>query len=321
MRHCWILATTLGFLGMGGTIVPPASRAEVSQPNINLEIGRSADVEVFVVGAQPTQKLRLTPKVGTQQILTMQWNWQTGLSMGEKKVLSMQLPPIAATIAAKVTKIDDNGDIHYQTDYRSMEVKPSASNSSASEKAAAALQKQLQSLVGMQGTYIVTAQGKPKSATLTPPKQISASQQAILQQFSQSLANLSAPFPEQGMGVGGKWRQKVPVKLNGATIAQETNYELIKLQDGQATIGFTISQTAQNQKIVAPMKGVGDLNLESLQSDGKGELIMQLDQLLPVRSSLNLNSKMVMKTGVNGMEGRKLTTQNQIQLEMTSRND
>jgi hypothetical protein len=66
---------------------------------------------------------------------------------------------------------------------------------------------------------------------------------------------------------------------------------------------------------------VGDLNLESLQSDGKGELIMQLDQLLPVRSSLNLNSKMVMKTGVDGIEGRKLTTQNQIQLEMTSRND
>jgi hypothetical protein len=319
MRHCWIGATTLGLLGMA--IVLPTSRAEVSQPKINLEIGRSADVEVLVVGAQPTQKLRLTPKVGTQQILTMQWNWQTGLSLGDKQVLSMQLPPIAATIAAKVTKIDPNGDIHYQTDYRRMDVQPSPNATPTSEKAAAAMQKQLQSLVGMQGTYVVTAQGKPKSANLTPPKQMSATQQALLQQFSQSLSNLSAPFPEQGLGVGGKWRQKVPMSLNGATIAQETNYELIKLQDGQATIAFTISQTAQNQTVAAPVKGAGDVNLESLQSDGKGELIFQLDQLLPVRSNLNINAQMVMKTGAGGMTGRTLTTQNQIQLEMTSRND
>ncbi len=320
----------------------PIAKPSSIAPNIQLEIGRNAAVQVLVVGAEPTQKLRLKPAVGRQQTLTMRWNWQTGVKFADQPIVTIPLPTIIATIDATVTQVDRNGDIHYQMRYRDIEVKPREPEpgKSASGKSQAPMiavfQRQMQGLVGMTGTYVVSDQGKPLSSKLTAPQQFNATQTAILEQFSQSFTNLAAPLPQYAMGVGGKWQQKTPLQLNGATIDQETNYELVGLKDGKATIAFTISQTAKNQTIASPIQRLGNFQLTSLQSQGNGQMVLQLDQLLPMQSQVKMNSTMLTTpaqpvlsaVGEQGKAGSPadqdskapptIETQNQIQLEMTS---
>jgi hypothetical protein len=332
-RAIWV--GTLAVLGVALPIVPvnppPAAATDPPAVNLNLEIGHSAPVEVFVIGAQPTQKLRLTPTIGSAQTLTLRWNWQTAMKVGAKPVLAMPLPTIVATIDAQVNQVDRNGDIHYQVQYRAIDIQPRRDQAAATSPLTALFQRQMQSLVGMQGNYVVTAQGQPKSANLIAPKDFNRSQQGILQQFSQALTNLAAPLPEFAMGVGGKWQQKVPIVLNGATIDQETNYELVGLKDGKATIAFTINQTAKNQTIASPSQRIGNFQLESLTANGKGQMVLQLDKLLPLQSSISIDSSMIAKpqskpkppTQASGEKSDPapiptIETQNQMQLEMSS---
>ncbi len=280
-------------LGLTSAIVTHAASFAVElplaapRPSLQLELGQSTPVAVLVVGAQPTEKLRIRPVISSRQTLNLSWQVESQLTIDDRAIPNIQMPTMQATLDATITDVAANGDIGYDLVYRRITV---ADGSSLPAAVVEQLKAQLQPLEGLSGKYVVSEFGAPKSVQLTFPKDITPLQQSLLDQFSQSITNLSAPLPSTPIGIGSRWRQTTPIALNGAVFNQTTTYELASRQNGIATIKFRFDQTT---KATAGGTTIGDLTVKSLQSQGAGQMNWNLQQLMPQQSTINMTAKMV----------------------------
>jgi Family of unknown function (DUF6263) len=309
------------FLGLTSAIVtpsaswatpPPVPTPTAPSPSLQLELGQSNPVEVLVVGAEPTEKLRIRPVNGSRQSLNLRWQVESQMTIGDRAIPNIQMPTMQATVESQITDVAANGDISYNLVYRQITV---ADGSSLPAAAIAQLKAQLQPLEGLSGKYVVSEFGEPKSVQLSFPKTITPLQQSLLDQFSQSITNLSSPLPSTPIGIGSRWRQTTPIKLNGAVYNQTTTYELASRQNGIATIKFSFDQTTN-----APANGttIGDLTLKSLQSQGAGQMTWNLQQLMPQQSTIDMTAKMVSqpKASAAGQPTPVINSTSLIKLEM-----
>jgi hypothetical protein len=245
-------------------------------------------VELLIVGAQPTQQLRLKPIVGSKQQNSLVWDWQSEVNVGGQ-ITAVPLPSIQASIVTQVQKIDPNGDIHYELRYQNIGIKEDAT--SKSSKLTALFKQSLQSLAGMTATSVISPQGKTKSTKITWPNQpgrkLDKTQQSLLDKFSESVGSLSAPLPEFPIGIGARWQQKSPITVNGITFEQHMIYELTDRRDNVATIQVSIEQSIPESSKTAPT----GMQFKSLKSTGQGQLVWNLDQPIPSTSSLQLKSE------------------------------
>jgi hypothetical protein len=309
------------FLGLTSAIVassaswatpPPAPAAH--SPSLQLELGQSPPVEVLVVGAEPTEKLQIRPVNGSRQTLNLSWQVESQMTIGDRAIPNIQMPTMQATLESQITDVAANGDITYNLVYRRITV---ADSSSLPAAMIAQLKAQLQPLEGLSGKYVVSEFGEPKSVQLTFPKNITPLQQSLLDQFSQSITNLSSPLPSIPIGIGSRWRQTTPIKLNGAVFNQTTTYELASRQNGIATIKFNFDQTTTAPSGSAT---IGDLTLKSLQSQGAGQMTWNLQQLMPQQSTIDMTAKMVSQPKANaaGQPTPVINSTSLIKLEMRS---
>jgi hypothetical protein len=275
-----LLATALIGWGLTGSIATAA-------PNPD-------GVELLIVGAQPTQQLKLKPIVGSKQQRSLIWDWQSEVNVGGQ-VTALPFPSIQASIVTQVQKIDLNGDIHYELRYRNIGVKEDGMKddvtSKSSSKLTAVFKQSLESLAGMTATSVISPQGKTKSTKITWPNQpgrkLDKTQQSLLDKFSESVGSLSAPLPEFPIGIGARWQQKSPVTVNGITFEQQMVYELTDRRDDVATIQVSIEQSIPASS-KQPTTGT---QFRSLKSKGQGQLVWDLNQPIPTTSSLQLKSE------------------------------
>ncbi len=281
-------------------------------PSRQIDRGQSTPVEVLVVGAQPTEKLRIQPIRGSRQTVNLSWQVESQLTIDDRAMPNIPMPTMQATLESQITDVAANGDISYDLVYRRITV---AADSSLPAAVVAPLKTQLQPLDGLTGKYVVSEFGALKSVQLTFPKDITPLQQSLLDQFSQSITNLSSPLPSTPIGIGSRWRQTTPIKLKGAVYHQTTTYELASRQNGIATIKFNFDQTTN-----APADGttIGDLTVKSSQSQGTGQMTWNLQQLMPQQSTINMTVKMVSQpqTTVAGQPAPVIQSNSVIKLEM-----
>ncbi len=291
----------------------PAASAKDS---LKLELGQSNPVEVLVVGAQPTSKLQIRPTNGSKQAIDLTWQVSSQITIGEKVIPTIAMPTMRATFATQVTDVAPNGDISYGLVYRNLSV---ADSSSLPASVIEPLKTQLKAIEGLQGKFVMSEFGAPKSVQMTFPEGMSQLQQAMLDQFSQSITNLSAPLPSTPIGVGSRWRQTTPIKLNGATFNQTTTYELTRLKDNIATIKFTLAQTA-NDRPINLSSPAGDLPIQSIQSSGSGQMTWNLKEVMPSQSTIDMTAKMVSQatTSKTGETVPAMTSDSVIKMEMQS---
>jgi hypothetical protein len=325
-----LLAGLVGFALAGGshsalaqtsppTSPPQASTPPVSTPKLDLTIGQSTPVELLVVGAQPTEKFRLRPVPGRRQQLALTWQIQTQVKVGEQAIPSIQMPTMTATLESTVNQVDPNGDIHYAIVYRQIDVQ---NDGNLPPALAAQFKTQLQPLEGLTGNYVITEFGAPRSVQMTFPETMTPLQQSMLNQFSQSVTNLSAPLPNQPIGISAKWRQTTPIVVNGATVNQTTIYELTNRQSGIATIKLQIEQTANGQTLQSGLPGMGDLTIKSLRMIGSGQMVWDSQQPLPDRSTIEMNANLVSQpsTSPSGQAIPTIVSNSTVKLEIQPTN-
>jgi hypothetical protein len=312
-----LLAGLVGFglwsSGINATVAqtpPPAAT-----PPIDLTIGQSTPVELLVVGAQPTEKFRLRPVPGSRQQLALIWQIQTQVKVGEQAIPSIQMPTMTATLESTVSQVDPNGDIHYTIVYRQIDVQ---NDGNLPPALAAQFKTQLQPLEGLTGNYVISEFGAPRSVQMTFPATMTPLQQSVLNQFSQSVTNLSAPLPNQPIGISAKWRQTTPIAVNGATVNQTTTYELTDRQAGIATIKLQIEQIANGQTLQSGLPGMGDLKIKALRTIGIGQMVWNSQQPLPNRSTIEMNAKLVSEpsTSPSGAAIPTITSDSIVKLEI-----
>jgi Family of unknown function (DUF6263) len=306
-----LLMLTIGF----GTrpwipsgVAQPNTIAQTTKPTAN-----PPKVELLTPGSQPQQQLRFKPAVNQKEMATMTLNMDMKMSFGGNSIPS-KLPSTVMKMENVVTKVDANGDIHYNFRYTDVDVTGNASLPPAVIKQ---MREQMKRMTGLSGSFVVNDRGQTKSGSFVIPPGVDSRTRQTLEQMSQSLEQFAAPLPDAAVGVGAKWQVAMPMTMNGITLNQTANYELVNLKDGMATLKIGLVQQADPQKLRTPgmPKGV-EMTLKSLNSTGQGQMVIRLDRFLPSDSSISLTSNAQMQT-TNPRSAQPMTIGTETQMEMT----
>ena len=300
-----------------------SSRAEnpvlVQQPvpdkSIPANPSKSPQIQLLNPGAEPRQPLRLKPKLDVKKTTTMAVKMEMGVSTADRTMNVNKVPTMVLTIDTKATKIDANGDIHYDFSYANADI--AGDDPNLPTTALDAMRSAIKKMVGLKGSFIMDSRGANKGGDFILPEGADNNLKQMVQNMSKSLQQLASPLPAEAVGKGAKWRISFPSNVSGMNLNQTATYELMDLQDGVATLKTTVEQQANPQNLTLPQLPAGStMALKSFASQGQGEVIMRLDQLMPVRSvvSINSNSEMTLKIAGNPEE---LTMKTKLSMEMT----
>ena len=275
----------------------PAGNASAPAAN-----SQPLQTELLNPGVEPRQQLRLKPNLGIKRTTTMTVKTEMGVSVGEKSINPTKVPTMVLTIETQATKIDANGDIHYEFSYANADI--GGDTSDLPTAAVDSMRSAVKKLVGLKGNFIMDSRGSNKGGSFTLPKDADNSVKQIVENMSKSLQQLASPLPAEAVGKGAKWRISFPSNVSGMNVNQTAIYELMDLQDGVATLKTSVEQQANPQNLTLPQLPAGStMAVKSFVSQGQGEVIMRLDQLMPVRSVVSINSNSEMTLKVAGTPG------------------
>lgn len=282
----------------------------VSAPAAN---SKTPQVELLNPGVEPRQQLRLKPAIDVKETAVMTLKVDMEISASGRSSPAAKSPVSVMTFETKVTKIDPNGDIHYEFAYTNADITGDTGNTPPAVRDA--MRSALKSMVGMKGSFIMDNRGFHKGGNFIWPEGADNNLKQMVGQMSKSLEQLTSPLPAEAVGKGAKWRvsSSSDYIMNVNVIS---TYELASWQDGVASLNVSIEQQANPQNITAPQLPPGTtLTLKSFASQGRGATTMRLDRLMPFRStgSLSSNSEMSAK---NAGSSEELTLTTKMVMEM-----
>ena len=287
----------------------------VSAPAAN---SKTAQVELLNPGVEPRQQLRLKPAIDLKEttVMTLKMDMEISASGRSSPAKS---PVSVMTFETKVTKIDPNGDIHYDFAYTNADISGDTGNTPPAVRDA--MRSTLKSMVGMKGSFIMDNRGFNKGGNFILPEGADNNLKQMVRQMSKSLEQVASPLPAEAVGKGAKWRVSSSSNFSGLNVNDISTYELASWQDGVASVNVSIEQQANPQNITSPQLPPGTtLTLKSLASQGRGATTMRLDRLMPVRStwSVSSNSEMSAKAAGSSQES-PITTKMVMEVTLESK--
>lgn len=134
--------------------------------------------------------------------------------------------------------------------------------------------------------------------------------------MSDSIEQMSVPFPEEPVGIGASWDAATSLDVNGISITQTATYTILERTDSYVRVAMTLTQTAQAQAITDPSMPGMTVNLSSFGSTGTGTATMYFDRIVP-DSDMSLTTEMSMS--VDGGNGQAMPMSMTNDMTMTMR--
>ena len=266
-------------------------------------------LKVINTGTGKKEKLRFTPKLGTKQTINVSLSKDTLMSIGDFKMPRAKLPAYIITLDSTVTKVEPNGDIHYDIVYSNVDIQGDAETKPELIKV---ISKQIEQLENFTGSAVINSQGITKQIDYAIPAKVDVNIKFLVEQLSNSLQQLSSPVPQEAVGIGAKWQINSETDINGINLKQTTTYELVNIKDNVATLNVDLQQQEKSSQVIdypgLPLDGI--LTLQSFKGSAKGKATIQLDKVMPVSSQLALlaDSQYIGKN-VNTLEETPMTSQ------------
>ena len=294
MNKTLILSVLIG--GICGNLstpmaIQPATAAPLPQLERSLAAA-PANIELLTPGAEPRRELKFRPAANSKQTMTMTMGMSMDMSMGDSPMPKIPIPKMVIKMDLNVQKVDPSGDIYYNFAYGDIKV---ISDKDTPPAMLAAMQKSLKSLVGIQGNIVINSSGLVKSKNLILPKTVDPTIKETLEQFNQSIDQISTQLPSGMLGMGAKWQVNNAIQSGGIKFNQSSVYEIVEISDIGMTVQSKMTQSARPQDLKLPNLGKDvKAKLTSLNSTGEGQYRVRFDSLLPISGKLlvNTNSKM-----------------------------
>jgi hypothetical protein len=296
MRNVVWVCLLLGLGGAGG-VLPQVAIAQSASPVVAQQrptkptstfSGPPLEVKLLNPGTGDRQVLRFKPAVGTRQLSVMSFEQAMVLSMLGKSLPSPDLPLINTTIEVIVTKVEENGDIHYQFSYPSMEVVPKPGTPSTLVEP---IRAQLKQLKNIRGNFVMNNRGQLQAGNFELPKDLEPVVRQLFEQFSQSINQLSFPLPEEAVGIGATWQTTATLAINGMRLTQTGTYELVSRNNNIATLNIQVKQQAPPQVINSPtLPATTKVQLKKLETQGRGRSTLDLSKPFVQQSTLSMQS-------------------------------
>jgi hypothetical protein len=274
-----------------------AASAVGAPPKPNAKGGGPTQVKLISAGADPKQVLRLHPKAGDKQSLTMTMKLGMNMQMGEGQSIPMKMPPMKIAMDATVGAVSPSGDITYATVVTDASV---VDDPDAMPQAAQAMKTSAAGMKGLTGSGVLTARGVVRDVAMKVPEGSDPQMRQAMDQVKESFSKAGIPLPEEPVGIGAKWEVKMPIKSQGLAISQTAEYELVSLEGDHLTAKSDLTQTAAKQKFSNPAMPNVKIDLTKMDGKGTGETVLDLGKILPTESVMDFHSDMSMSVNMGG---------------------
>ena len=311
---------------IGTGVQPFVNRAfaQTIQPKTPLENQLSqtlpkSQIKLIALGAQPRQRLRFTPQVGQKETADMRMDMGMSMSVNGNPAPEFKIPGTSLKLNTIVNTVEPNGDIYYDFSYDNVDI---VGESNLPPSAIEGMRSEIKKMEGLKGNVIVDNMGQTKKANFVVPQNFNPALKQTMDQLKNSIEQLSAQVPQEAVGKGAFWQVTSQISFNGINIQQTATYELVDIQDGIATMNINLTQQAPGaQKILLPQipKGM-NMTMESYKATGTGQAKIALNRIMPLSTSIKMNTDTQMRTNVpNSPEEMIMNQQISTQLNIKSK--
>jgi hypothetical protein len=282
------LAGTLLTNIASSAIAPATAQAPAKLDRAAPSMG-AMKVQLIDAGAEPRREMKFVPTPNSKQTLTLEMGMGIDMAIdGQKIAMPTKLTKMVMKMDLTVTKVEPNGNIHYNFAYADARFVPDASTP---KEMTEAMQESLKKVVGIKGNAISNNRGKQIAFKMVLPENMEPSTKQLLNQLDNSFKDISTPLPQEAVGTGAKWKTTLPLNVLGMKLNQTMDYEVIAIDAESATIKAKFSQSAQPQNMQLPNAPKGaKVRLNSFAANGEGKITLRFNSMLPVQGKTSILS-------------------------------
>nr|PZN66052.1 MAG: hypothetical protein DIU62_08095 [Pseudomonadota bacterium] len=229
-------------------------------------------LQLLEPGAAPRQAIRYRFNAGHAEQAALDLNVQMAMSLAGQVLPLGAVPPIRMIMAMRTAEVAADGSARIEFELLSAEA--------AGDDAQAAQMNQAlsESTRGLSGWYRVDARGQVSDSEVKAPDDGSAS--AVLQDLEQSMQQMAAPFPEEAVGPGARWRVTQHVTNSNMQMTQTAEYTLRSRAGNRIELDVKMVDASLDAVAGLPPGA----RLDSVKMEGGGTSSIQLDRLVPTGS-------------------------------------
>lgn len=262
-----------------GSGAPAAAPADDNTPE-------DPSVKLLSPGAEPRVKLRYQLTPGASETIVVEQT-RSEATVGQKP---RTVPPTKLTVglAAKDKAASGDWDWSYEVKDATM-----GGDGKVPGVSAAQMKKELQKVVGIKGTFVVSDRGHVRKVDpVIPP-----GSDPIVAMVAPGLAeNIQAGFialPAAAVGPGAKWERTYPSRQAGITVNTVATYELVSVTGDEVKLKVTSKQDAGKQSMeVGPNQKI---EVSGYKAESTGEITLSTKHLAPRSSKTETKGSMTME--------------------------
>lgn len=280
---------------------------------------QSADpvIKLIEAGSGSKQPLRFSVKKGQSQSTEMIMKMGMETQVGPNKMPKMDLPAIKMVM--KMDVLDVAGDGSFDYGFKLVSAEPMKSTGPMAEMMMNAMSTALKGIIGLGGKGKMTNRGINKGMQLEMPEQMDPQTKQMLDSMQDSMSRMSAPVPEEPIGVGGKWSVEQKVEQNGISINQKTIYRVKSMDKGKVVLDVSVEMNAPKQLMKAPgMPPNMKVSLEKMTGVGTGETTLNLSQAMPAAAKADITTTMKANMDMAGQQ-QPMNMNMSMELTLTSK--
>lgn len=259
-----------------GAVATNAGTQAQPQPKAAVKTVPAAEqplVTLLAPGAEPRKVLRLQPKAGDKQIVAL------AMKVAMDQGLLTNLPTVVVTTEIAINSVSPGGDIDYDNAITDITV---PADPGVAPQVIEGLKTAFAGLKGLTTTGVISSRGFSKRREVKRPapgaRQIPGSVRLVTEQMETGLTLLTAPLPEEAIGVGGKWEVTTPDKV--MNVVTKTLYEIASVEGETVTAKVSSSIATTGQKAESPAA-------PEIKGEARGEVTIGLTRIMPVAGHID----------------------------------
>jgi hypothetical protein len=272
--------------------------------------------ELLSAGNEPRQELRFSPTEGQTETMVLTMTMEITLDFGAGAPMpptTQKTPAIKMYNTSTIGSVA-NGRIEQKVVFDRYEMGEDPGGTGA--LMAAAMGQAFDQMKGFEQRMVYDTRGMIIEGDWTVPQGMDPQLSANLQNVNQSLEQAMLRLPAEAVGVGAKWKEISEIDSNGLQIEQTAEYTVDSIEGKQVKVATDISQAPKSKKLNPPNMPPGvEVDLVDFDSKGKGNVVIELDHMIPVSGSSTMDTSLTVEAGAAGQK-QKVTTKIKLTMEI-----
>ena len=260
----------------------------------------SAEIEVFTTGSGTKKALRYAPEAGSKAGFSMETKMSMTQQMNGMQMPAQDMPSMITDYALTVDEIRESGEI-----VTSVETVDARLGEGGNPMVRGSVEQAIRAGVGGKTRAIQKPTGEVVSSERLGGDGVA---------MPGGVDQMSIRFPEEAMGVGGRWVERRNMEQGGVRFSQHTTYEVKAIEGNVVTLGMEVKVEAPRQGMENPQLPPGSMELVKMNGNGTGTIKMDLAKMIAIESKMEMSTDQEVKITMNGGEQTMSQT---MSMEMT----